>query len=267
MKSTSLNFVFIFQGFLSLFLLGAAYYCLKNRAASRVYWNFGKNIAAAFVLIELLTLMSQGAMITASFIIPFHFVSIVLSVMGGMLLARRLGQPSLPFFTSLTRGRKREIRKIWHNFLKPILIYAPLVCVFTFLLFKLTRPEMSDFIKSATESQGKFTTKVELGSMVFFLLVALYEEILFRLFIQTFLSYVLRKFSMGNFIAIVGSSLLFAAGHFGILATWWVKFIQTFTIGLVLGNVMKKHGMEASFGVHTVLNIFALYASSIVLEG
>src|SRR5574341_234921 len=210
--------------------------------------------------------MLQVAIVTASFIIPFHFISIALSLMGGMMLARRLSLPSLPFITSLTRGRKDKSTRLLQDFLKPIFIYAPLICIFTFFLFKFTHPEMSDFIKEAVEVQGKLKAKVELSSIVFFLLVAFYEEILFRLFIQTFLSYILRRFALGSFIAIVGASLFFAMGHFGILATWWVKFVQTFTIGLVLGHVMKKHGMEASFGVHAILNIFALYSSGILLQ-
>ena len=126
---------------------------------------------------------------------------------------------------------------------------------------------MSDFIKEATEAQGKFKAQVEISSIVFFLLVAFYEEVLFRLFIQTFLSYILRNFALGSLLALIGSSFLFAIGHFGILATWWVKFVQTFTIGIVLGHIMKRHGMEASFGTHAILNIFALYTSSILLEG
>jgi membrane protease YdiL (CAAX protease family) len=210
--------------------------------------------------------MMQGAIVTASFIIPFHFISIVLSVMGGMLLARRLNQPSFPLLISLTRTRKDGSGELWQNFLKPVLIYAPLICIFTFFLFKFTQPEISAFIKESVETQGKFKTQVEISSIIFFLLVAFYEEILFRLFIQTFLSYLLRRSALRSFLAIAGSSLLFALGHFGILATWWVKFVQTFTIGIVLGHLMKKHGMEASFGVHAILNIFALYTSSILLE-
>jgi membrane protease YdiL (CAAX protease family) len=267
MKTDFFNFAFLFQVLLSLLLLGSVYFCLRHRTASKVYWNFGKNMAALFVLVELLTLMMQGAIVTASFIIPFHFISITLSVMGGMMLARRLRQPSLPLLTSFTRARKDHSGEFWKDFIKPVLIYAPLICIFTFFLFKFTQPEMSDFIKEAAEAQGKFKAQVEISSIIFFLLVAFYEEVLFRLFIQTFLSYILRKFALGSFLALIGSSFLFAIGHFGILATWWVKFVQTFTIGIVLGHIMKRHGMEASFGVHAILNIFALYTSSILMEG
>lgn len=268
MSGDTFNFLLIFQAGLAVSLLGSIYYCLKNRAASRLYWNFGKNLASTFILVEVLLLLASGAIISATFLVPFHFLSVALSVMGGMLLARRLAQPSLPILSALTRPRQRSVSTYLPALILNVSFFSILICAFTFVLFKATRPEISDFLKPAVEDASTITVqaKVNLGSVVFFTLVAFYEEIVFRLFLQTLFGYWLRKLKGGQFLAVAIASVIFAVGHFGVLETWWVKFVQTFFIGLALGYLMKRRGMETSFATHTVLNIFALYSSDILLK-
>ncbi len=260
------NFAILFQIFLASLLIPAVYYILKYKNASKVYWNFAKNIAASFILIELVLFLLGGTTISSFWTIFFHFISISVCIIAGMMLAQRLQTPSIPILTMLTRARTTHLPFTLLNYLKPVLIYSSCICIFTALLFKFTHPEISNFLKEMSKAEGNPSQyTVQISSIVFFLLVAFYEEIIFRLFIQTFFLYLLRKFSWGSMAAILISSLIFATGHFGVLATWWVKFTQTFVIGIILGVNMKKYGMETSFTIHAILNMFALYASKFLI--
>lgn len=183
------------------------------------------------------------------------------------MIARQLKVPSLPMLAACTRSRKDLLPYPAATYLKVIIFYSLAVCIFTALLFKFTHPEISDFLKEAIEEEKTLAVhrSVQWSSILFFLLVAFYEEVIFRLFIQTFFLRVFRKFFWAVPAAIFLSSTLFAVGHFGVLATWWVKFVQTLVLGIVLGHAMKKYGMETSFAIHSILNIFALYASGFLL--
>lgn len=264
---TTSNFTISFQIFLAFLLIPGIYYILKHKNASKVYWNFAKNIAASFILIELALFLVGGTTISSFWAIFFHFISIAICVLAGMILTQRLQKPSIPILTMLTRTRTTHLSFTFFNYLKPVLIYSIMICIFTALLFKFTHPEISNFLKEMSKTEGNPSQyAVQISSIVFFLLVAFYEEIIFRLFIQTFFLYLLRKFSWGSLASILISSLIFATGHFGVLATWWVKFIQTFVIGIILGINMKKYGMETSFTIHAILNMFALYTSRFLMS-
>ena len=263
------NFVFIFQVCLTLSLFGGIYFCLKNRPAARIYWRFGKNIASCFALVELILFVQRGVLANTSILIPFHFLSISLAAMSGMLFLKKLHLPSLPLLITIGQSKpSRSSTKMLSQRLLPILFYSVLVCGFTFILFKLTNPELSDALKNAAEGQTQATRNIKIGysSVIFFVLVALYEEVLFRLYIQSFFSYIFRRTTLGWVYAILLTSIIFAVGHFGILETWWIKFTQTFVIGIILGVAMRKHGMETSLAVHSILNIFALYSSSYLVR-
>jgi len=265
----SFNFVLIFQICLTLSLFGGIYLCVKNRPAAAIYWRFGKNIASCFALIELILFVSRGVLANTSLLIPFHFISISLAAMSGMLILKKLHLPSLPLLISLGQSKpSRNFVKMASQRLLPVLFYSILVCGFTFVLFKFTNPEMSEALRNAAQGQSQAAQNIKIGysSIIFFLLVALYEEVLFRLYLQSFLSYLFRRSALGWVCALLVTSVIFALGHFGILETWWVKFIQTFVIGIILGIAMRRHGMETSLAVHSILNIFAIYSSAYLVR-
>lgn len=262
----NLNFVLIFQICLTLSLFGGIYFCLKNRHAARIYWHFGKNIASCFALVELILFLQRGVLANTSVLIPLHFFSIAAAAMSGMFFLRKLHLPSLPVLIAIGQAKpSRSAVPLIAQRIIPILFFSGIVCGFTFLLFKFTNPELSNALKNAAEGQTQ-AMKIGYSSIIFFILVALYEEVLFRLYLQSFLSYLFRRTTLGWIYALLLTSVIFAVGHFGILETWWIKFTQTFFIGIVLGIAMRKYGMETSLAIHSILNIFALYSSAYLVR-
>ncbi|MBI1871564.1 MAG: CPBP family intramembrane metalloprotease [Chlamydiae bacterium] len=218
-----------------------------------------------FALFELLTLISRGIENTV-WIVALHIITIFFYLISGMLISRRLNQPSLPFIIYFTRPKKHPLPFGFYKIFRVIGVYALTVCLLTFFLFQWTHPQVASFLRDSLTSLNASKIHVELSSILIFTTVAFYEEIVFRLFIQGFVRFIFKKYTWNGVVAILFSSLLFSLGHFGILETWWVKFVQTFVIGIILGKLMKKYGMEISFAVHTILNIFALYTAPLLLQ-
>ncbi|MBI1882983.1 MAG: CPBP family intramembrane metalloprotease [Chlamydiae bacterium] len=229
---------------------------MKGKRAGLIYWNFGKNTASLFVLLELGVLILRSLWTQNWLIALFHFVTLSLAITTGMMLCRKLKRPSLPVILSLSRARHRlKIQNLLSR-LKIILLYSLLICSFTYILFKLFPPLEAKLLENHSGAQV-----IPVSSALFFILVAFYEESIFRLFLQTFLAYLLRKKKGGVWMAIIGSSLIFATAHLGILSAWEIKFTQTFLIGLALGHLMNRYGLETAFFTHAILNIFALYTA------
>ena len=267
MDKNLLFYAIVYHAILLLFLFAALAVWLKNRRLGSIYWIYGKNIAAIFIFFEIIVFLSKKLDARVLFtIVPLNFILIAVFVTAGMILSNKLHLPSMPILRALTRGKK-EWKKI--HFLKMIvsvILGSAFVCGFTAVLFLATKPGLSEFVqKTVIQSENVTAGHIAKSTLLFFILIAVYEEIIFRLFIQRFLSWLFRGFSGGWLIAIVLTAALFALGHVGILATLWVKLTQTFVIGLTLGLIMRKYGLEASILVHATLNIFALYASGYLL--
>ena len=267
MDKNLMFYAIIYHSILFLFLLIALAVWITNRRIARIYWIYGKNIAAVFIFFEIIVFLAKKLDAKILFtIVPLNFIIISVFMTAGMILSKKLNLPSIPLLRSITRGRKDVKNISFIGLIISVILGSAFVCLFTAGLFLVTRPGLSVFMQE-TVIQGESTTPADIGksTLLFFILIAVYEEIIFRQFIQRFLSWVLRGIKGGWLLSILLTAALFALGHVGILSTLWVKLTQTFVIGLTLGCIMRKYGLEASIFVHAVLNIFALYASGYLL--
>ncbi len=99
-------------------------------------------------------------------------------------------------------------------------------------------------------------------AILFLLLVAFGEEIVFRLGVQSFLAKYLKLSPNRYWIAIVVTTLLWTIGHAGALEPAWVKLVQIFPVGLMLGWLCQRYGMESSIMAHAVFNLALAFPSS-----
>ena len=132
---------------------------------------------------------------------------------------------------------------------------------FTAILFALTSPRMSEFVRTLTDfdtdqviADGLATT----FTILFVLEVALNEEIIFRLGIQNFLASVFNWRERQYWTAIIFTSILWTLAHVGAIEPWWVKLAQIFPIGLALGWLYWRYGAESSILAHGLFNLIAL---------
>lgn len=121
--------------------------------------------------------------------------------------------------------------------------------VYSYLLFKTTDPQIPAALKIQKQALSPFVT-----ALVMFEL-AIVEEIIFRLGIQSFIAKVFDLENHKYWIAILVTSFFWAVSHLGTLDPAWVKLVQVFPTGIMLGYIFKKYGLESAIFVHGAYNI------------
>lgn len=157
--------------------------------------------------------------------------------------------------------RRWEARSI------PVALGVALVSIlYSVGLFVLTRPHLSPALQRIQSvNPGTAAVTWSWTSVLVLLTVALSEEVFFRLGIQTYLEKRLHLTGSRYGITMVLTALLWALGHVGMLEPDWVKLVQIFPIGLLLGGLYRKYGVEASVLAHGVFNlVMMLLGSSLV---
>jgi len=157
---------------------------------------------------------------------------------------------------------------VWslQDYIRDILIVTGGSAVYSALLFLLTKPHIAEMVQRAfavreSSDAGRYTPFAILLVLAF----AFGEEIFFRLGIQNFLAMYLKWQGNRYWAAIAATSLLWTIGHAGVLDPDWVKFAQIFPLGLMLGWLFRRHGVEACILAHGLFNIIMIGLSSILL--
>ena len=83
--------------------------------------------------------------------------------------------------------------------------------------------------------------------------------------IQSFLAHYLKWQGNRYWAAIALTSLLWTLGHAGMLDPGWVKLAQIFPVGLMLGWLFRRHGVEACMLTHGLFNVTMIGLSPLVL--
>lgn len=140
--------------------------------------------------------------------------------------------------------------------------------LFSVILFKLTSPRLSDTMKQLSEGQGVRLGIGDEPSVLLALVVMAFafgEEILFRLGIQNFLAKQFRLDGDKYWMAIVLTSGLWSLAHANILAPEWVKIAQIFPLGVALGFLFKRYGLESCILAHGIFNLGMMFLSSYLI--
>lgn len=132
--------------------------------------------------------------------------------------------------------------------------------IFSSILFFMTTPQLSNIMKQhfglnpANVSASQANVLMIIVSLVF----AFIEEIMFRLGIQNFLAQKFNWVGEKYWFAILATTILWTLGHVGVLTPDWVKLVQIFPLGIALGWLFKKYGVESTMIAHGTFNIIML---------
>ncbi len=85
-----------------------------------------------------------------------------------------------------------------------------------------------------------------------------FEELVFRLFLQGWLRRTLRPHDPGGWSAIVVPSVVWALGHAGQVAPDFPQLTQYFLAGLVQGVTMERRGLEAALAIRFLIQVLAI---------
>ena len=137
------------------------------------------------------------------------------------------------------------------------LVVAGAWAAYTVVLFRVLTPELSEtaerLIGEAGEADG-----VALGLLAVSL-VAMEEELVYRLGIQNLIAGFLGWWDRRYWLAILIAATIWTIAHVGVVEPGWVKLVQIFPAGLALGWLARKHGIEACVVAHAVFNIAAYW--------
>ena len=171
------------------------------------------------------------------------------------------GRPSLPLMQRLMRkGGTPGRPNLSHGWSAAVVTGIAFVAV-TALLFKFTRPHLSRTLLGS----GHFCIdprRLSLTPEVLALLIGLYhavlEEVIYRLGVQGFLARRFKLRGRAGWIAIVAAAVIWTAGHAGTLDPNWVKMVQIFPLGLALGALFRRYGLEIAILTHAFFNVLII---------
>ncbi|RKU26792.1 hypothetical protein C6499_12660 [Candidatus Poribacteria bacterium] len=126
----------------------------------------------------------------------------------------------------------------------------------------LTSPQLSEAIKQLSKDQGArlgISSEPTVLTALVLIAFAFGEEILFRLGIQNYLAQQFRRNGNKYWVAVVLTSAIWALAHANILTPEWVKIVQIFPLGIALGFLFKKYGLESCIFAHGIFNLSMMW--------
>lgn len=147
------------------------------------------------------------------------------------------------------------------------LAVAAAAVVYSAVLFRLTMPQPSEVLTGLPRLNPDDAYRLTPAVLVALVTAAFSEEILFRLGIQGFLARYLNAQGRRYWIPVVLASLVWTIQHAGALEPGWVKLVQVFPIGVLLGWLYRRHGVESCMVAHALFNLGVAPLASFLIRG
>ncbi len=244
--------------------------CIRYRKQINEYVKYGvffglilvANDIIIYVFIsDYLTDMHLSILVLSEFL---SLVRITIFTCMGMYLCKQLNLNDIPLVRSFFQ-KQSSIDRIY-RIQKPFIIYVLLIVfysvAYSVILFKLTSPDISQTLKSLSETQSENLPDLNEPSILMAIIVlqfAFAEEIIFRLGIQNYIHKFFNLSDAQHWISIALTSLFWSLAHANILDPEWVKIAQIFPVGIGLGYLFNKFGTEACIIAHGLFNIIMMF--------
>lgn len=248
--------------------------CIRYRKNIKSYVKYGVMFGFVFLALEVFVLALVPAILKHTSISvlvateALGFVKIVLFTCMGMYCFSIYNSPNIPLVRELVGKSSVTEKTFGIRYIAPILIVAAAATLYSIILFKLTAPQPSAFIKAL--SQGTMTRlgigdRPSLTLALAFLQFAFVEEIIFRLGIQNYLAKQFKLKGQKYWLAILLTAGLWSLAHANILEPEWVKLAQIFPLGVALGVLFRKYGTESCIFTHGIFNLIMMFLASYLM--
>ena len=225
------------------------------RRCSRFAWIVVRAYAIALVAVALAAGDATWSLVVA---LPIDILRTFVFTAVGVSCCVAVGISAFPLLRPDLGLLGQPIRR---SLVTPVslgLLLAMAWSVYTVLLFEATDPKVTDLAKREfRETPGRAWDVVV--AMLAVSVVALAEELVYRLGIQNYLARVLGWWDHRYWLVILLSATLWSIGHVGLLDPQWVKLVQIFPAGVALGWLARKHGIESCVLGHVVFNLGAFW--------
>jgi hypothetical protein len=197
------------------------------------------------------------------------FVKLILFGAVGMYCAASIGVKHAPLTRSLLARRPHRPGGLSRG----LLLWAPAIAVggvlYSCVLFTLVPVRASDMVRELLESSSTNLPTAMGASVVGALAMfefALSEEVVFRLGIQNYLARVLKLRGNSYWIAVVLTTALWSMAHVNTLDPNWAKIVQVFPLGIALGVLFRRYGVEACTAAHLLFNLALMFLAPSLIE-
>ena len=221
------------------------------RQCSRFAWTVVAAYASALVAVALAAGEATWSLVIA---LPVDILRTFVFTAVGISCCAAVGITAFPLLRPDLGSQGKPMRR---SLVTPVsfgLLLAMAWSGYTILLFEATNPEVTDLAKRQFGETPNRAWEVVVA-MIAVSAVALAEELVYRLGIQSYLARVLGWWDHRYWLVILVSATLWSIGHVGVLEPQWVKLVQIFPAGLALGWLARKHGIEACVLGHVVFNL------------
>ncbi len=177
------------------------------------------------------------------FMIPYDLIKLFIFITAGFLLYKYLD----------FRPLRGEWKSAWYwvDILMTCIIFTGITeCLVYFI-----HPVTSDQSRKISELMLSYYASKDIGSFHIASCAPWVEEVTWRFFWPALLLYLFRNVRLKWVYTTVITSALWSIAHAGMLNPEWMRFIQIFVYGLLLGWLFKKRGLEACFASHFMSNI------------
>lgn len=183
----------------------------------------------------------------------------------GLALALKAGAPRWAMARALRRRSSPRRRRLLLRQLATVALSVAAMVFVTLVLTALAQPRESQLVKELNDylkgTELGVLTNVKghlLPALSIVTLAAMLEELVCRLLLMTMIAHYLRRFQWRWPAAILAVSVFWAVAHAGMVSPEWFKFTQVLLIGLVLGWLMRKQGIDSCILAHATLNVGAV---------
>ena len=249
--------------FLVIFLVNS----IRHRKEIKIYLKYGILFAFTAIALDLAVvvlipnffeIMSLPALLAIDAVV---FLRTLIFTCLGIYYCTKLGIVEIPLLKRIFGQTDNSGTIAWRNYITAIIGVVAGAILFSVILFKLTSPQISDTIKQLSKDQGArlgVSSEPTVLTAIVVIAFAFGEEILFRLGIQNYLAQQFRLDGNKYWVAVVLTSGLWALAHANILSPEWIKIVQIFPFGIVLGFLFKKYGLESCIFAHGIFNLIMM---------
>lgn len=263
MKLSTIYIIIMFI-FVVIFIVNS----IRHRNEIRIYVKYGILFILIFFVIDIASIISipnvfQLVPVYLWFIVAvIAYLKIAVFTCMGIYYCSQLGIVDIPLIKSFSGNTSSFDTINKQNYIVSIIGVVVGAILYTVVLFELTSPDVSETLRKLIKTQhAKSGISDEPSVLVALVMIvaAIGEEITFRLGIQNYLAKQLKLNEDNYWVPVVLTSVLWSIAHANSLEPEWVKFVQIFPMGIVLGFLFKRYGLESCILAHGLFNLSMMF--------
>ena len=256
-----------FLGVFAIYLVGSLVLTIaflvawaRNFAETRQFMHAGLTVVGVFLITDIFLLWLAGLDAVGRSALSVVATETITAIrlyaytVVGLLLSQRLNAAAAETGQPAAYGLATPSGKT----LSYAVLVTAFMAVFSIVLFLLTKPT----IGAVFESPEALSTEVSFSVLIAVSAIAFSEEIVFRLGLQNGLTYLWRGSRYGHHWAVLVTTVFWTIAHIGSLEPNWVKFVQVFAFGLVLGHMNRRLGIVPCIVTHVLFNVLMVFVSA-----